>query len=317
MGLWLAASDVVVLPYRKVSGSAIAARAIGARRPIAASEVGGLKEIVVPGVTGELFAPGDAGGLAEAVERILARGPAAYAPGLDRAAAETSWPRYAERILEFVAALPGRETNVKRRRKRGTRASALVRLPSSVFRLPTPVPLVYSGCMDFDLTEDQALLQTSVREFAEEVVRPRRGPDRPDGRVSEGHLFRGGEARARGRLGPRRARRLGNGRRLLRHRDRGDLARLRQHRRHPVGQQLPRLRPDREVRQRGPEEAVPPAARPRREARLLRPDRARRGLRRGQPEDPGRAGRRPSTASRARRSSSPAARRPTSACSSR
>jgi glycosyltransferase involved in cell wall biosynthesis len=106
MGLWLAASDVVVLPYRKVSGSAIAARAIGARRPIAAADVGGLKDLVVPGVTGELFRPGDAGGLADAVTRILSRGLAAYAPGLDRAAAETAWPRYAERILSFIAALP-------------------------------------------------------------------------------------------------------------------------------------------------------------------------------------------------------------------
>jgi glycosyltransferase involved in cell wall biosynthesis len=108
MGLWLAASDVVVLPYRKVSGSAIAARAIGARRPIAAAEVGGLKDLVVPGVTGELFRPGDAGGLADAVSRVLSRGLAAYAPGLDRAAAETAWPCYAERILDFIRCLsPG------------------------------------------------------------------------------------------------------------------------------------------------------------------------------------------------------------------
>jgi glycosyltransferase involved in cell wall biosynthesis len=110
MGMWLAASDVVVLPYREISGSAIAARAIGARRPIAASNVGGLKEIVVPGVTGELFRPGDAGGLADAVARVLSRGPAAYAPGLERAAAETAWPRYAERILSFLSSLENRKT---------------------------------------------------------------------------------------------------------------------------------------------------------------------------------------------------------------
>lgn len=106
MGMWLAASDVVVLPYREISGSAIAARAIGARRPIAASAIGGLKDIVVPGVTGELFPPGDAGGLADAVARVLTRGPAAYAPGLDRAARETAWPRYAEKILSFLTSLP-------------------------------------------------------------------------------------------------------------------------------------------------------------------------------------------------------------------
>jgi D-inositol-3-phosphate glycosyltransferase len=110
MGMWLAASDVVVLPYREISGSAIAARAIGARRPIAAAAVGGLKDIVVPGVTGELFPAGDADGLADAVARVLTRGPAAYAPGLDRAARETSWPRYAERILSFLTSLPDRKT---------------------------------------------------------------------------------------------------------------------------------------------------------------------------------------------------------------
>ena len=105
MKLWLAASDVVVLPYRVISGSAIAARAVGARRPMAASAVGGLKDAIEPGVTGELFEPADADGLARAVERILARGSGFYAPGLERAARETSWPRYAKRILEFVTSL--------------------------------------------------------------------------------------------------------------------------------------------------------------------------------------------------------------------
>ena len=115
MDLWLAACDAVVLPYRKVSGSAIAARAIGALRPIAASSVGGLKDAVVPGVTGELFAPGDAAGLADAVGRILDRGLAAYEPGLERAAEETAWPRYARRILDFVDSLPSRKTGDGRR----------------------------------------------------------------------------------------------------------------------------------------------------------------------------------------------------------
>ena len=106
MGTWLAACDCVVLPYREISGSAIAARAIGALRPIAASAVGGLKETVVAGVTGELFAAGDADGLARAVLRIFDRGPDAYRPGLERAARETAWPRYAERILDFIESLP-------------------------------------------------------------------------------------------------------------------------------------------------------------------------------------------------------------------
>jgi glycosyltransferase involved in cell wall biosynthesis len=105
MGLWLGACDVVALPYRKISSSAIAARALGAGRPIAAAAVGGLAETVEPGVTGELFEPEDAGGLATAVRTILARGAAFYEPGLSRAAAARSWPDYARAILDFVSGL--------------------------------------------------------------------------------------------------------------------------------------------------------------------------------------------------------------------
>ena len=102
MDAWLAACDVVVLPYRAISGSGIAARAIAAARPMAAAAVGGLKDAVVPGVTGERFPPGDAAALAAAVETVLARGVDAYAPGLADAAARFSWARYADALLEFL-----------------------------------------------------------------------------------------------------------------------------------------------------------------------------------------------------------------------
>ena len=97
-----AACDLVVLPYTRISASAIAARAIGARRPIVAAAVGGLSETVVPGVTGELFPPGDAGALADAVATVLERGPSRYAPGLERASEHAAWPRYAAEILTFI-----------------------------------------------------------------------------------------------------------------------------------------------------------------------------------------------------------------------
>jgi glycosyltransferase involved in cell wall biosynthesis len=108
MALWLAASDVVVLPYRAISGSGIAARAFAAGRPVAASAVGGLAEAVEAGATGELFPPGDAAGLARAVETVLARGGDAYAAGLARAAERASWPRYVDGILKFVDEVPSR-----------------------------------------------------------------------------------------------------------------------------------------------------------------------------------------------------------------
>ena len=105
MDRWLAASDVVVLPYRYVSGSGIAARAFAARRPVAAAAVGGLAETVLPGVTGELFAAGYSAGLAAAVRRVLGHGPGHYEPGIARAADKASWPRYVESLLSFLSSL--------------------------------------------------------------------------------------------------------------------------------------------------------------------------------------------------------------------
>jgi glycosyltransferase involved in cell wall biosynthesis len=107
MSRWLAASDVVVLPYRYVSGSGIAARAIAARRPMASATVGGLAQTVQPGSTGELFMPGEPSALAEAVGRVLARGIAFYEPGLAAAAAKASWPRYVDGLLSFFGSLRG------------------------------------------------------------------------------------------------------------------------------------------------------------------------------------------------------------------
>lgn len=108
MDAWLAACDVVVLPYRAISGSGIAARAIAAARPMAASAVGGLKDAVVPGATGELFAPGDAAALAAAVQTVLARGIDAYAPGLAEAAERFSWERYVDELMTFLSEIRSR-----------------------------------------------------------------------------------------------------------------------------------------------------------------------------------------------------------------
>lgn len=108
---WLAACDVLVLPYRKIAGSAIAARALAARRPMAAARVGSLAETVVPGQTGELFESGDAAGLAAAVETILARGAEVYAPGLARAAGLATWESYARALRALAASTSTRTDN--------------------------------------------------------------------------------------------------------------------------------------------------------------------------------------------------------------
>lgn len=105
MADWLAACDVVVLPYRAIASSGIAARAIAARRPMAAARVGALAETIVPGVTGELYEPGDPDALSAAVATVLRRGVAPYEPGLAEAARRASWTGYAAALRELVDSL--------------------------------------------------------------------------------------------------------------------------------------------------------------------------------------------------------------------
>jgi glycosyltransferase involved in cell wall biosynthesis len=63
----LAAADLVVLPYRAGSQSAVAPMALAAGVPVLSTRVGGLPELVRDGVDGLLVEPGSAEALAEAL----------------------------------------------------------------------------------------------------------------------------------------------------------------------------------------------------------------------------------------------------------
>ncbi len=106
MDEWLAACDVVVCPYRKNSGSGIAARAIAARRPVVASDQSGFRPFV-SGATGALVPEGDADRLAGAVVSVLRGGVARYATGLASVAAAHSWSAYADEVERFVGEIAG------------------------------------------------------------------------------------------------------------------------------------------------------------------------------------------------------------------
>lgn len=71
---FFAAADVVVLPYRQASQSAAAALAQALRRPVIATRVGGLPEMIVDGQTGLLVPPGDPQALADAILRFYREG---------------------------------------------------------------------------------------------------------------------------------------------------------------------------------------------------------------------------------------------------
>jgi len=67
----LAAADAVVLPSRYEPFGIVALEAAAAGTPLVASTAGGLGEVVLDGVTGLSFAPGNVSGLAAAVRAVL------------------------------------------------------------------------------------------------------------------------------------------------------------------------------------------------------------------------------------------------------
>ncbi|MGH7769461.1 MAG: glycosyltransferase family 4 protein [Candidatus Binatia bacterium] len=68
---FLSSIDIFVLPSLFEGLGVAALEAMAAARPVVASDVGGLTELVVDGVTGLLAAPGDAPALARAISRMV------------------------------------------------------------------------------------------------------------------------------------------------------------------------------------------------------------------------------------------------------
>ncbi len=107
----LAAVDAVVLPSRYEPFGIVALEAAAAGAPLVASTAGGLGDVVVDGVTGVSFPPGDVPALAAAVDVVLAD-PAAARRRARAARArlreEFDWARIAAGTAEVYArAVPG------------------------------------------------------------------------------------------------------------------------------------------------------------------------------------------------------------------
>ena len=94
----LAAADLVVLPYRSGSQSAVAPLALGAGVPVLSTAIGGLPEVVRHGVDGWLVAPGSAAELARALEELDRPRLAILAEGARQARSRFTWDGYAEAL---------------------------------------------------------------------------------------------------------------------------------------------------------------------------------------------------------------------------
>lgn len=64
-------SQFIVVPYRDATHSAVIATAYAMNKPVIASDVDGLKEVVHDGITGRLVEPGSSASLQEALEEVI------------------------------------------------------------------------------------------------------------------------------------------------------------------------------------------------------------------------------------------------------
>jgi len=103
--LLLAAADLVVLPYRSGSQSAVAPLALAAGLPVLSTRVGGLPEVVQDGINGVLVEPGSVDELARALEELNSETLANLADGAFASRSRLTWDGYAaalEGLLEKV-----------------------------------------------------------------------------------------------------------------------------------------------------------------------------------------------------------------------
>jgi glycosyltransferase involved in cell wall biosynthesis len=101
VGVYLAAADVLVAPYRRVTGSAVVQVALAHKCPVIATAIGGLVGTIRDGKEGLLVPPSDARALADSIVRYFAEGMAEpMRQCIQEERYETSWLSLLETIEE-------------------------------------------------------------------------------------------------------------------------------------------------------------------------------------------------------------------------
>jgi glycosyltransferase involved in cell wall biosynthesis len=108
---YFAACDLVALPYLSATQSGAAQVAYAFKKPVVATAVGGLPEVVIDGETGYVVPPNDAEALAKAVVAFLDEPDKdKFARNIEREACKYSWDRIVEGVEELHAEITGNES---------------------------------------------------------------------------------------------------------------------------------------------------------------------------------------------------------------
>jgi glycosyltransferase involved in cell wall biosynthesis len=103
VGLYFSAADLIVLPYVAGTGSGVAQMAYGLDKPVVATRVGAMEEIIDDGQTGYLVPPAEPAALADAIVRFFEEGmEQPFVANIRRQKQRFSWERLVD-IVERVA----------------------------------------------------------------------------------------------------------------------------------------------------------------------------------------------------------------------
>lgn len=94
-------ADAVVLPYRSATGTGVVATAFHYVKPVIASDVGGISDVVQDGKTGFLVPPEDAEALATAIRKFVDEGITNVDANLKEASASMTWSHLAAEIVTY------------------------------------------------------------------------------------------------------------------------------------------------------------------------------------------------------------------------
>jgi len=115
----LSAADILVLPYRSGTQSAVAPMALSRGLPVLSTDVGGLGEVIEDGVAGLLVEPDSPQALADALVDLEGEGLARLAAGALASSDRLTWAGYSEALEGVVGRLETRnwklETGATRR----------------------------------------------------------------------------------------------------------------------------------------------------------------------------------------------------------